>query len=271
MHAAAAIGLSAHAAAKYTYPIGSAAFGSMTRSQDNEDVALYEQFFRHTWNGTFVEMGALNGEVLSNTYAFEKARGWTGVLIEANPVACRSLHRKPSHRPGAVKLCTAVSRDYATLTFEDGKYSATFGAVDEGQAIHSFFNNSHGRRKRHQIPSAPLGQLLRSVGIASVDLFSLDVEGSEVKVLQTMDWSIPVRVWCIEWQPKMSPISLSNEIAAIMTRHGYERHEWWHVNDSTKPLVQNQLWVWREPWTPERYAWRQWNIERDLEAVPPVL
>ena len=54
-----------------------------------------------------------------------------------------------------------------------------------------------------QVPCRPLGTLLRSMmkqtGAASVDFFSLDVEGGELEVLKTMDWSIDVGVWFIEW------------------------------------------------------------------------
>ena len=39
---------------------------------------------------------------------------------------------------------------------------------------------------------------MSSVFPQAVDYFSLDVEGSELVVLETMDWSIPVRVWVIE-------------------------------------------------------------------------
>ena len=111
------------------------------------------------------------------------------------------------------------------------------------------------------VPSAPLGQLLRSVGVAYLDLFSLDVEGSEVKVLETMDWSIPVRVWCIEWDPKMGREEQNASIARIMTANGYDRQPWAHEADGARPLQQNQLWVWRSAWTPAQYAWHQWDAQ----------
>lgn len=241
----------------YDYPIARAVLGNVTRSQDFEDLALYEQFFRGQRKGRFLEMGALDGLALSNTYAFESALNWTGVLIEANPAACRKLFR---NRPRAVNLCTAISNDHRDITFEEGAYSSTFGAVD---AMPPKFKNLFHKQKRrtHQVPSAPLGQWLRAVGVTYLDLVSLDVEGSEVNVLETMDWTIPVRVWCIEWQPSMSPEALNTNISRIMTAHGYERRRWTHEFSSVRPLTQNQLWVTKKIWKPEAYAWKQYSTQ----------
>lgn len=77
----------------YDYPIAKRVFGSHAKSQDDEDLALYEQFFQGHHNGVFAEMGALDGVTLSNTYAFEQVLNWTGVLIEANPRLCDALHQ----------------------------------------------------------------------------------------------------------------------------------------------------------------------------------
>ena len=247
---------------KYNYPLGRAALGKYSRSQDLEDLALYEQFFTGQRDGRFLEMGALDGLALSNTYAYEMAMNWTGVLIEATPAACRRLFR---NRPRATNLCTAVSSDYRMITFEEGTYSSTFGSLEDMPPV--FAERFHSKKRAlHQVPSAPLGQLLRMAGVTHLDLASIDVEGSEVKVLETMDWTIPVRVWCIEWQPPMSPSSLNASIAAIMTSNGYKRLAWAHEYDSARPLDQNQLWVWQQRWTPEFYSWQQYRAQAKVQT-----
>ena len=73
------------AAGLYTYPIGREAIGKHSHSQDVEDLALYEQFFSTTRQGRFVEMGALDGSTLSNTYAFETVLNWTGSYGSCKP------------------------------------------------------------------------------------------------------------------------------------------------------------------------------------------
>ena len=42
----------------------------------------------------FLEAGAFDGELLSNSLLFEMKKGWTGVLIEPNPVAFDMLLTK---------------------------------------------------------------------------------------------------------------------------------------------------------------------------------
>jgi len=44
--------------------------------------------------GFYVECGAFDGEILSNTLFFELARNWTGLLAEANPAYYSKLLAK---------------------------------------------------------------------------------------------------------------------------------------------------------------------------------
>ena len=46
-----------------------------------------EHFFYGRANGTFLEMGAVDGEHLSNSLWFARRAGWRGLLIEALPGA----------------------------------------------------------------------------------------------------------------------------------------------------------------------------------------
>ena len=44
--------------------------------------------------GFFIEAGAFDGETISNTLHFELNRGWTGLLVEPDPVAFKVLKSK---------------------------------------------------------------------------------------------------------------------------------------------------------------------------------
>ena len=52
----------------------------------------------HILNGAtnkfFIEAGAFDGEIFSNSLFFEAKRNWTGLLVEPNPDPFRKLQRK---------------------------------------------------------------------------------------------------------------------------------------------------------------------------------
>ena len=55
-----------------------------SRSQQGEDAYAVENFFKGLCGGIYVELGALDGVKLSNTYFFRHALEWKGALIEPN-------------------------------------------------------------------------------------------------------------------------------------------------------------------------------------------
>ena len=86
------------------------------------------------------------------------------------------------------------------------------------------------------VPGQPLGRLLRMVGLTHIDAFFLDVEGSELQVLRTFDWSLPVHVFCIETQPQTS-----EPTRALLLEHGYVKHVPWRYADQIRHKKRRQL------------------------------
>ena len=65
--------------------------------------------------------------------------------------------------------------------------------------------------------------MLQLVGLREIDAFILDVEGAELQVLRTMDWTVPVRVWLIEQAPHNPDVA---KIDALMSEHGCVVKSW---------------------------------------------
>jgi hypothetical protein len=59
-------------------------------------------------NGFFVECGALDGELRSNTLFMERNLGWEGVLIEADPKNFLKVQEK-NRRAWTVPACLSTS------------------------------------------------------------------------------------------------------------------------------------------------------------------
>ena len=63
--------------------------------QANQPILIDEKIFKNRIrNGFFIEAGAYDGEVISNTLFFELKQSWTGLLIEPNPDAFEELNKK---------------------------------------------------------------------------------------------------------------------------------------------------------------------------------
>jgi hypothetical protein len=63
-------------------------------SQVGQDRFLFENFFYGHRGGTFVDVGAYDGEKFSNTLFFERHLGWARLCIEPLPSAFAKLTEK---------------------------------------------------------------------------------------------------------------------------------------------------------------------------------
>lgn len=188
-------------------------------SQSREDVAIHN-FFCNKTGGTFVELGALDGVTYSNTKFLEDHRQWTGLLIEAQPENAAALKR---NRPHSKTMGMAVCQQGVEHLVFTGTAGAVAGSV--GTMSPSFRKAWHGKDSaEYQVPCCPIGNMLRDAGISQVDLFSLDVEGAELAVLETMDWNIPVTLWVVELDGHDKP--KDQAVRNLLESHGYAKTSW---------------------------------------------
>ena len=153
-------------------------------SQHGEDVVL-AQYFAFKREGTFVEVGGYDGVDLSNSYFFE-ALGWNGVLVEPNPALFSEYALK---RPYSTHYnCAALAGPERSIEL----------SIVEGQDALSFSveSEAHGRRldklqasiTKVTVDCRPLSELLDPLE-GSIDFISIDVEGAEFAVLQSLDFA----------------------------------------------------------------------------------
>jgi len=198
----------------------------LSNTRSGEDWQVYDAFFKnYSRQGVFMEMGALDGHSLSTTYSFlEKGLDWKGFLMEAVPHQCGPLNK---NRPtNTVNVCAAAC--------EGDKKAVSLNIPAKGSTeVASVGNISQwGATKATDVPCWPLGSLLRASGIRFIDFWSLDVEGSEMTFLTTMDWTIPVYVVSVEvnWN--------SAEVENYLLKQGFVKHPWPH----TDPMKINPKW-----------------------------
>ena len=182
------------------------AFGSARYSRPSlNDLDRKLERFLDFDGGFFVEAGANDGLQQSNTYYFEKLRGWQGVLVEPVPELAAEC-RKNRHGPVVEAALVAQETPGATVPIRFAGLMSVL-ADPTGSPIDPDQHVSTGLRLQHlpkgytvEVPARTLSSVLDELGVRrEIDLLSLDVEGAELGVLQGIDWERHApRFICIE-------------------------------------------------------------------------
>ena len=75
------------------------------------------KLFKGKKNGFFIEAGAFDGQVFSNTLLLEMYYNWTGLLIEPNPKAFQELLAK-NRKSYAMESCLSVKEEVTEVSFD---------------------------------------------------------------------------------------------------------------------------------------------------------
>lgn len=169
-------------------------------SQCGEDQIIHNLFFRNYFNGIFLEMGALDGLLYSNTKFFEDNLSWTGVLIEPNPVQFELLE---NNRPFCKNFNALVSDSTEDLNFKyfHNAYAAVSGVNETLPDLHNevyFDKFNEFQQSTIKIKPRSLTSIIEESGFKHIDFFSLDLEGHEFNVLNSFDFSIPIKLILLE-------------------------------------------------------------------------
>ena len=77
---------------------------------------LYLKLFKGKKNGFFIEAGAYDGEMWSNSLFYEVEKGWNGLLVEAHPEAFGKMKKRVRNTYLNPELATPlIVRTYVTL------------------------------------------------------------------------------------------------------------------------------------------------------------
>lgn len=184
-----------------------------SKSQIQQDLILDQQIFKGKSNGVFVEVGALDGFGASNTWFFEMERNWSGLLIEPNPVEFNKRNQHP--RPNSIFENCAISDVEMDINF-----LSIEGPCNVLSGIMEFYNSQHLERidrelemysnhpeghelysRKEQIPmkAVRLESLFSKHNITKIDFISIDVEGAELQVLNSINFDkVDINVFMIE-------------------------------------------------------------------------
>ena len=196
-----------------------------TSSQSYQDLFVIWKL-RNKSKGFFVEFGADNGILNSNSYLLEKQFSWEGILVEANPLINSDLKK---NRACKIRNYAMTNRSNEVINFEIRKDR-------QHSRILKNKNNKCKNSKIIQVTTITLNDLLEKYKIKrGFELLSIDIEGNELDVLKGFDIKY--------WKPKIIIIEHNYEndkmrkITQIFEEKGYKKelelfsfHDFWFTS-----------------------------------------
>jgi len=157
-------------------------------SQDQQDVYLYDKFFRNIKNGFYVDIGAHDGVNLSNTYFYELL-GWTGICIEPlkSPYSSLIVNRNCKCINGVI---SDKDDEYVDFCSIEGYSEMLSGIIDNyndkhKQRIVNECNENQSERQKIKVKNYKFSDVVDNYNINFLDI---DTEGNELNILKTIDY-----------------------------------------------------------------------------------
>jgi len=188
---------------------------------------LQELFFFTLLRGelsSYLEAGANDGILYSNTYGFYSVFDCYGICIEANPRLYQALEK---NRPTSINMNAALtSRSGEQILIINNSSHGLFGSV----TLYSddlLSDNCIGERSL--VKSITITDVLESHSLSNLSFLSLDIEGSEIDALSVLTHPI-FHTACIE----VNSLAQKEAVASLLTRLGYSCY---HYPFATNELV----------------------------------
>ncbi len=165
---------------------------------------IYEQYFGRREEGTFVEVGAFDGEYVSNTSGLADI-GWRGIYLEPVPDFCEKCRGRHASNHNVSVINTAVGDREGTLTIHvGGPLSTASNDMKANFSQLSWAQDSFRHEKACTVRMTTLETVLRDNAVTpGFELLVIDVEGYEWNVLQRFDIAY--------WRPQMVVIELHDQ------------------------------------------------------------
>ncbi|KAJ9583010.1 hypothetical protein L9F63_022626, partial [Diploptera punctata] len=176
-------------------------------------------------DGFFVECGALDGELRSNTLVFERQLNWTGLLIEADPLNFARIVTK-NRKAYVSPTCLSIKPHPMMVSF---KQSFNVGKISK-------YHPGHKETGYVDVQCFPLYSYLLALNRTTIDYFSLDVEGNELEVLKTIPFEkLDIRTMSVEF---IHGVEGKDTLQKFVENQGYVLHsEVRHENNLANDFI----------------------------------
>ena len=153
--------------------------GKISQSLHGEDIMLW-RYFKNVKDGFFIDVGAYLPKLFNNTWRLRKKLGFKGINIEpTNRINYFNLFRRDD-----INLKCAVGKENKMIDFYLSDQPASSGKLAEGKKI--------------TVLQLTLSLIVEEYQVKKIDLLDIDVEGTEMEVLEGYDWRVMPSLILIE-------------------------------------------------------------------------
>jgi FkbM family methyltransferase len=159
-------------------------------SQIDQDRVLQEKFFFRQEIGFFVDVGAEEGVLGSNSLFFEE-KGWKGICIEPHPESFAKLQAQ--RKCVCLPVAATSSKGKTKFTKINGPLQVLSGITDtyderHQERIQREIEKKGGTKEEIEVETETLQSIFQTHGVKEVHYLSVDVEGGELEVLKGINF-----------------------------------------------------------------------------------
>ena len=191
-----------------------------SKSQNGQDLfALLSNNFKSS--GVFIDFGAYDGVIVSNTHLLEKQFGWTGILIDPIPSHYESMKQS--------RNCKLI-HGAITAKHQESVLIEELPASD----LSKFANKRKIFKKVHEVKALTLQEVIdNNLTSNEIDFLSIDIEGEDIEILKSLDLNwYKINAVCVEHNLREG----SDEIIGYMDKNGFDlvysefsKNDYWFV------------------------------------------
>lgn len=158
-------------------------------SQQDEDKYIIQYLLKDKIeDGTYLEIGACDGVLYSNTKTLEDYFGFKGILIEPQRDFFMKLNINRTFLNNDLFNCAASNSDSPTVQF--------IGNNGEGGICKDINTDlTKYNWKPYSVENKKMKEILNTSRFNYIDFMIIDVEGGELSLLKSIDFSFPI--FCI--------------------------------------------------------------------------
>jgi FkbM family methyltransferase len=194
-------------------------YAQQSWAQEGEDMIL-RKIFGLKKSGFYIDVGAHHPKRFSNTYLFYRL-GWRGINIDAMPGSMNDFRK---HRSRDINLEIGVGEKEAILDYYMFNETALNGFSKVLSTQRNSQINTYKIIKTIPVRVLPLATIIEKYidPAQEIDFLSVDVEGLDLGVLKSNDWSIyrPSYVLAEIISGSLNTLD-QNEVTQFMKSQGY--------------------------------------------------